>query len=130
MHAHTDLFQRLLDLLPHRLRFLLRGLPPVKLGLHSLLLLFGRLLLDFDPDWEAISTDYNSGNESGVLGLSLFEYSFNLVTNLSKSSCFSCRRSKERRWSSGLYRCESLSVLQIEITQIEVVRGTILLLWA
>lgn len=40
-----------------------------------------------------------------VLGLSLFEYSFSLLTNVSKSSCFSLRRSRLRRWSSGLYLC-------------------------
>ena len=47
------------------------------------------------------------------LGLSLFEYSFNLLTKLSKSSCFSLRRSNDRLCSSGLYLCGVLRVVQI-----------------
>lgn len=53
---HSYLLQRLLNLLPHRLRLRLRRLPPVKLGLHGLLFLLGCLLFNFVPDWEAVST--------------------------------------------------------------------------
>lgn len=38
-----------------------------------------------------------------ILGRLSFEYSFNLATNLSKSSCFCCAVSSARRRRSGLY---------------------------
>ena len=39
-----------------------------------------------------------------ILGLFDLEYSFNLPTKLSKSSCFFCLFSSDRFCSSGLYR--------------------------
>jgi len=51
--------------------------------------------------------------EEHILGLSDFEYSFNFMTKLSKSCCFSARFSRLRFCNSGLYFINSASSLGV-----------------